>query len=84
MNDTLLEFPCDFPLKVVGRQTDAFRQAAGEIVERHAASTPEASERPSRDGRYIALSFSIRATSQQQLDDIYRELSACELVLFVL
>lgn len=87
MNDrdeSLLEFPCDFPLKIIGHSTDEFHTAATEIVGRHTTDPVEATARPSRDDKYLALSFTIRATSREQLDAIYVELSAHELVLFVL
>ena len=81
--DTLLEFPCEYPLKVMGEDRDGFRRLVGEIVERHAGAVT-ASARPSRDGRYVALSYAIDATSREQLDALYRELTAHERVLFVL
>lgn len=84
MNDeSLLEFPCDFPLKVMGKDTDTFRELAVEIVARHASAEAPA-VRPSRDGRYVSMSFTIRAESRDQLDALYRELSANDDVLFVL
>jgi uncharacterized protein len=82
----LLQFPCDFPIKIMGRATDEFRTRAREIVERHAGAVPEerVSERLSRDGNFLALTYNIRASSRPQLDDLYRELTANEAVLVVL
>lgn len=76
-NDTLLEFPCDFPLKIMGERTDDFAQTVVEIVLRHApdfaAETVEM--RASSSGRYLSVTCTIRAESRAQLDGLYRELS---------
>lgn len=84
--DTLLEFPCDFPLKIMGDRRDDFVQTMVEVVRRHArdfaAETVEM--RASRGGRYLAVTCTIRATSKAQLDALYRELSAHPWVKVVL
>lgn len=84
--ETLLEFPCDFPLKVMGLRTDDFAQGVIEIVLRHApdfaAETTEM--RPSSGGKYLALTCTVRAVSRAQLDALYREVSAHPLVKVVL
>lgn len=82
-DETLLEFPCDFPVKIMGRDSQSFRDMVVDIVTRHAGETP-ATTRPSRDGRYVSMSFTIHATSRAQLDALYCELSANDDVLFVL
>jgi putative lipoic acid-binding regulatory protein len=84
--DTLLEFPTDFPLKIMGRYTDEFRSLVIGIVQKHAGEIDVATieERPSRDRNYLGLTVTIRAESQAQLDALYRELTACEAVLVVL
>lgn len=83
---TLLEFPCDFPVKVMGAARDGFAQAVLEIVLRHApdfaAATMEM--RPSRAGNYLSLTCTIRATSKAQLDALYRELTGHPWVRVVL
>ncbi len=86
MTDSLLEFPCDFPIKVMGREAPGFRDVAVEIIERHAGPVPEDAvrEASSREGRFLSVTVTIRANSQQQLDDIYRELSNHEQVLVAL
>lgn len=83
---TLLEFPCEFPIKIMGARIDAFAQAVVEVVLRHASDFDPASVemRPSRKGNYLAITCTIRAVSQQQLDDLYRELSSHPLVKVVL
>jgi hypothetical protein len=84
--DTLLEFPCDFPIKIMGQRTDDFAQAMVAVVSRHApdflAETVEM--RASSGGKYLAVTCTIRATSKQQLDDLYRELSGHPQVKVVL
>jgi putative lipoic acid-binding regulatory protein len=84
--ETLLEFPCDFPLKVMGATREGFAQAIVEIVLRHApdfdAATVEM--RPSKAGNYLSLTCTIRATSKPQLDALYRELTSHPWVKIVL
>jgi uncharacterized protein len=86
MTDTLFEFPCTFPLKIMGRSEPGFAQAVLEIVLRHAPDFDSASMamRPSREGKYLSLTCVINATSRAQLDDLYRELSGHPSVLMVL
>ncbi|MEW5892680.1 MAG: DUF493 domain-containing protein [Pseudomonadota bacterium] len=84
--DSLLEFPCDFPIKIMGSRTDDFAQTMLEIVLRHApdfaAETIEM--RASRAGNYLSITCTIRATSKAQLDALYRELTAHPMVKVVL
>ncbi len=86
MTDSLLEFPCDFPIKMMGRDRPEFRDAAFEVIERHAGPVADDAvrESSSRQGRFLSITVTIRATSQQQLDDIYRELSSHEQILVAL
>lgn len=84
--DTLFEFPCDFPLKVMGRQTDDFRSIVLGIVQKHAGPIEASNieERPSKSGSYLSLTCTFTAQSKAQLDDLYRELTAHERVMVVL
>ena len=86
MSDTLFQFPCDFPLKVMGRRTDDFRSLVLGIVQKHAGAIDPAKieERPSKDGNYLSLTCTFKARSREQLDALYRELTSCEKVLIVL
>jgi putative lipoic acid-binding regulatory protein len=83
---TLLEFPCEFPVKIMGARADGFAPAILEVVLRHApdfdAKTMQS--RASGQGNYLSLTCTVRAHSQQQLDALYRELSAHPLVKVVL
>lgn len=85
-NKSLLEFPCEFPIKVMGRDNDGLHGAAHSIIEQHAGPVDPHSVRtaPSRNGRFISITFTITATSQAQLDAIYTDLSAHEDVLVAL
>ncbi len=84
--ETLLEFPCDFPLKIMGARHDDYAQAVLEVVLRHFpdfnASSMEM--RPSSKGTYLSLTCTVRATSKAQLDAIYQELTTHPLVKVVL
>ena len=84
--DTLLEFPCEFPIKMMGRNEPVFHAAARSIVERHVGSLSDEAIRlsHSRNENFVSLTITITASSQAQLDDIYRELSASEDVLVAL
>jgi len=84
--ETLLEFPCDFPLKIMGATREGFAQAIVEIVLKHAPDfdVAKVEMRPSKAGNYLSLTCTLRATSKQQLDALYRELTAHPLVKVVL
>lgn len=84
--ETLLEFPCDFPIKVMGARVDGFAQAVAGVVTVHAPDFDPATMemRPSSKGNYLSLTCTIRATSKAQLDDLYRALTAHPMVKVVL
>lgn len=86
MNDSLLEFPCDFPIKVMGLREGDFAALVGEIVRRHAPGfQPETMEtRASAAGKYLSVTCTLRAESREQLDALYRELSSHPAVKVVL
>ncbi|MBA4742508.1 MAG: DUF493 family protein [Azoarcus sp.] len=83
---TLIEFPCDFPIKIMGARVEGFAQAIVEVVQRHDEGFDAASVemRPSSKGNYLALTCTVRALSQAQLDALYRELTAHPMVKVVL
>ncbi len=84
--EILQVFPSDFPIKVMGRHDSNLRALTQAIIERHAGPLAEAGvrTRTSSDGNFLALTYVVRATSRKQLDDIYRELTACKSVLMAL
>jgi putative lipoic acid-binding regulatory protein len=81
-----LEFPCTFPIKIMGRTQDGFAQAVVDIVRRHAPDFDAATleMRTSSAGNYLSLTATVNATSREQLDDLYRELVAQPMVAMVL
>jgi putative lipoic acid-binding regulatory protein len=85
-NEPLLQFPCSFPIKIMGRDRPDFRDIVTTIVASHAGDIDENSIRnaPSRKGNFVSVTITIRAQSQDQLDGIYRDLSAHDDVLFSL
>ena len=84
--ESLLEFPCEFPIKMMGRVGEGFRETAVVLVERHAGKVSEdaISIAPSRNGNFISVTVTIVAESQEQLDNIYRELTGHEEILVAL
>ena len=83
---SLLVFPTDFPIKVMGRRVEGFAQAVVSTVLEHAPDfDPATAEmRASRAGNYLSVTVTIRARSREQLDALYRALSGHPLVTMVL
>jgi putative lipoic acid-binding regulatory protein len=81
-----LTFPTEFPIKIMGRRADGFAQAIVEVVLRHAPDFDPAGleMRASREGNYLSLTVTINATSREQLDGLYRELTSHPMVVMVL
>jgi uncharacterized protein len=81
-----LKFPTSFPIKVMGKTRDGFAQAVVAVVQKHApdfdASTLEM--RASSAGNYLSVTATINATSREQLDALYRDLSSHPMVSLVL
>ena len=85
-DDSPIEFPCEFPIKMMGRDTPEFRAVARALVEKHAGDVPDGAVKAalSRNGNFVSITVTIEARSQQQLDDIYQALSDHEEVLVAL
>jgi len=85
-DDKLLEFPCDFPIKMMGREQPEFRDAAVALIERHAGKIRSDAIRTalSHNGNFLSITVTIKAQNQQQLDDIYSDLSEHEEILVAL
>ncbi len=83
---SLIEYPCEFPIKVFGQQQAGFAQAVLEVVSKHDPGIVAASigMRASRNARYISLTCTVHVTSREQLDAIYRELCDHPMVVMVL
>lgn len=86
LTDSLIEYPCDFPLKIFGKQQAGFAQAVLEVVTKHDPGFLAASMemRVSKTARYVSLTCTIRATSRVQLDAVYQDLCDHHMVTMVL
>jgi uncharacterized protein len=81
-----IEYPLDFPIKVMGRREPRLVQTIVDIVKRHAPGFDPATVeiRPSKKNSYLSVTCTIRATSREQLDALYRELCDHPAVVMVL
>ena len=84
--ETLIEFPCDFPIKVMGETHVDFSKEIIKAIQSVIASfdASKIEMRGSSGGKYISLTCTVYVTSKLQLDDVYRTLTAHPLVKFVL
>lgn len=84
--ETLLTFPCEFPIKVMGRDSETFEAEVIRIVRKHVPDLPTdaVTTRHSGKGNYLAVTVIVPATSKEQLDNIYLELNTHEAVLMIL
>ena len=84
--ESLIKYPSAFPIKVMGKQTPELAQVLSDLVREYdPAFDPATVEmRPSKAGNYMGLTFTINATSREQLDNLYRALHAHPLVSGVL
>jgi putative lipoic acid-binding regulatory protein len=85
-DETLLEFPCDFPIKIMGRESAEFRALARELVEKHTGPLADDAivSSLSKNGAFVSVTVTVVAQSQQQLDDIYREVTSNDEILMAL
>jgi len=81
--DTLLEFPCEFGVKAMGRDADDFEERVTDIILAHAQRYAGIGNSINRSGggKFIAVTVTIEVQSKDQLERIYRDLSGCEQVL---
>jgi putative lipoic acid-binding regulatory protein len=82
--ESLLKFPTELPVKVFGRNDPAFREAVVKIVEAHYGQAYVLAEQQSAQASYLSFSITVRAESRAQVDALYRDLVAHELVLMAL
>ena len=84
--ESLIEFPCDFPVKVMGSAIPEFHQRITEIAHKHDQrfNADTITLRHSKTGKYTSLTLTIHAENKPQLDALYQELTECELVLWAL
>ena len=84
--DSLIEYPCDFPIKIMGPTQNDFAQTIVNVVIQHDPEfhAGKMEMRPSSKGNYLSLTATVRATSREQLDNLYRALSSHPMVKVVL
>jgi putative lipoic acid-binding regulatory protein len=84
--DSLIEYPCDFPIKVFGVAQSGFAQAIAAVVLAHDPDfrSDTIETRSSSNAKYVSLTCTVRATSREQLDDLYRDLTSHPMVKMVL
>jgi len=83
---SLIEYPCDFPIKIMGAMQERFAETMVEVVSLHDPDfhAGKMDMRPSTKGNYLSLTVTVRATSREQLDNLYRALSSHPMVKVVL
>ena len=84
--ESVIEFPCQFPIKMMGRDTPEFRATARALVEKHAGPVADDAVQTalSRNARFVSVTVTIKAESQEQLDNIYRDVTSHDDVLMAL
>lgn len=84
--ESLIEYPSDFPIKIMGVMQDAFAQTMVELIMLHDPTfhAGKMEMRPSTKGTYLALTVTVYATSREQLDNLYRALTGHPMVKVVL
>ncbi|HSG66620.1 MAG TPA: DUF493 domain-containing protein [Gammaproteobacteria bacterium] len=83
--DGLLSFPCDLPIKVLGRNDAVFRGTALRIVRTHYGDLADTqiSEQESRNRSYLSLTFIVRAQSREEADALFRDLTSSSDIIMV-
>ncbi len=85
-DESPITYPCDFPIKIMGVTQDAFAQTMVDLVRLHDPEfdAGKMEMRTSAKGNYLSLTVTVRATSREQLDNLYRALSSHPMVKVVL
>jgi putative lipoic acid-binding regulatory protein len=85
-DDSIMKFPCSFPIKLMGRETAVFRQTARKLVEKHTGPLDDDAIESSlsRNGRFVSVTITVVAESREQLDNIYRDATAHDDVIMAL
>jgi len=84
--ESLIDFPCDFPVKVMGASIPEFHTCITKIAKKHDKDFigDETKQKTSKTGKYVSLTLNIHAKNKAQLDSLYEDLTSHELVLWVL
>ena len=85
-DESLLNFPCEFPVKAMGKAEDDFDSLVVGLIRKHSPDFPEGAvkSRYSKGGRFISVTVTIEAQSREQLDNIYMDLTAEKRILMAL
>ena len=85
-DDSVMTFPCSFPIKLMGRESADFRQTVRQLVERHTGPLDDDAIESSlsRNGRFVSITVTVVAESREQLDNIYRDATAHDDVIMAL
>jgi putative lipoic acid-binding regulatory protein len=80
--EIVMEYPCVIPVKILGKNSEEFEKAVLQIVHEHFPHLTEGclEQRKSGQGTYLALTITVKAESKEQMDKLYRSLTACPLV----
>ena len=83
---TLIDYPCEFPIKIMGKNEEEFTKSILMIVNRHISSFDDKSveTRESKESKYLSLTCTVHVISQSQLDALYQELCDHPMVLMAL
>ena len=86
MSKSVLEFPTDYPIKIIGRPSDEFRTRVHAVVLRHAPGleAERVSERLSGNGNFLSISYMLLAESREQVEALTAELRVCDGVMMLL
>jgi putative lipoic acid-binding regulatory protein len=84
--ESLIKYPCDFPIKVMGKAVEGYQSAIESVVLNFDPNfnVQTIERRPSKNGNYLGLTVTVRVTSREQLDELYRTLSTHPMVSVVL
>ena len=85
-NEDPIQYPCDFPIKIMGEKRDDFAQTMTDVIRLHDPlfDATTLGMRLSSQGNYLSLTATVKATSREQLDNLYRSLSSHPMVKIVL
>ena len=86
IDESVMEFPCSFPIKLMGRESEAFRQTVRALVEKHTGPLDDEAIQSSlsRNGRFVSVTITVIAESREQLDNSYRDATAHDDVIMAL
>ncbi len=76
-NKSLIQFPCDFPIKIIGKKTELFATEINQITRKHFPNTSDEAiiYQESQYGNYVSLTITVFVHDQQSLDGLYQELT---------